>query len=842
MDAEIPDPDPYFLHVKFDKRWECHKSTIVRLFVDEDKSMKELSDQMKTQYRFDASVRQYRYQLKKWNIAKNLTSTAKEKTIHVLGKRARDGAETGEVRYNGVEVDKKRLRRYLQSSARQQSELRLSGIVFGRWNLPYEALRNLFPLEIVAATPSEVSVSSPRMSSPTQRNAQSPGNAPSPTTAAIVARTHNQRAKYLLGGQLQDLFSNMSVAESKTITDWLHHFWLFSFTTAKYWGKGPTRWSWKLLNFKTLADVTSSPNSPGIVEGSTSHINDSATNRGSSSSTHIIFEPPMLCRWTIHHWDPEYDRLDSPPDHSPDQLSMDAPETWPDWTRDESSQSLAGRLTEAIEQNSFSNVQRTSLPVSATQIVEAVNKSPEELELESLGFAIMAQNEELTMGTLKKLGGNEHIDMSKIYPFHLAANYLAGGKTCCNIFTELVSKVEAQNSIGRLYINEMGYTVLDSLMLSILKSHTSCIPTTVDARAPKGRSFDGEEVDMCGRWDADSACVISLHKQGHARIPSRWKHVFCHTSAQTICHSIIAIFRENWSPDINTPSGLFLKYCRGCNKKLELLPLHTLTLVAFHLGRDGTEGETLFGAIACLLCLIMHGADPLREAELSIPALIGIDGEECSHLLMTPAELAKNVPRELLTKWSEDARLGWDVFVGILQYAADERSASRLSAPSEVTSDVARSNARGDSPESIEDEEVQEESLLDCDHIRDNYFEFERRNFFGKSLELGKLWAAVQTELLTYRRIEASDAWISSHFSMRAVLETLGSPGLMDELPFFKDSMLKRFCVCGRFEEAWDGLCPTVQEACEHYFSNMEDWSRSTFIKTPGVIRGEEWE
>lgn len=54
MDAEIPDPDPYFLHVKFDKRWECHKGTIVRLFVDEDKSMKELADQMKTQYRFDA--------------------------------------------------------------------------------------------------------------------------------------------------------------------------------------------------------------------------------------------------------------------------------------------------------------------------------------------------------------------------------------------------------------------------------------------------------------------------------------------------------------------------------------------------------------------------------------------------------------------------------------------------------------------------------------------------------------------------------------------------------------------------------------------------------------------
>lgn len=546
----------------------------------------------------------------------------------------------------------------------------------------------------------------------------------------------------------------------------------------------------------------------------------------------------MLCRWTIHHRDPEYDRVGSPPRHSSDQFPMDAPETWPEWTTEEAPQSLTACLTEAIEHNSFTNVQHESLPISAAQIVKAVKKSPEEeLELESLGFAITAQNEELTMDALKKLRGSKHVDMSKIYPFHLAANYLAGGKTCCNILTGLVNNVQAHNSIGRLYINEMGCTVLDSLMSSILKSHTSCIPRTVDARAPNGQSFNGEEVDICGRWDADSACVISLHKQGLASVPFHWKHVFCHTSAQTICHSIIAIFREEWSPDINTPSGLFLKYCQGCNRTLQLLPLHTLTLVAFHLGKDGTDGETLFGVVACLLCLLMHGADPLREAELSIPALIGIDGEECSHLLMTPAELAKNVPRELLTKWSKDARLGWDVFVGILQYAADECSASRLSTPSEATSDVARPNARGDSPESIEDEEVQEESLLDCDHIYDNDVGFERRNFFGESLELGKLWVAVQTELLTYRRIEASDAWISPHFSMRAVLETLGSPELMDELPFFKDSMLKRFCVCGRFEEARDELCPTVQEACEHYFSNMEDWSRSTFIKTPRAIR-----
>lgn len=54
METEIPLADPYFLHVKFDQRWECHKNTIIRLFVEEDLSFIKLAETMKTQYRFDA--------------------------------------------------------------------------------------------------------------------------------------------------------------------------------------------------------------------------------------------------------------------------------------------------------------------------------------------------------------------------------------------------------------------------------------------------------------------------------------------------------------------------------------------------------------------------------------------------------------------------------------------------------------------------------------------------------------------------------------------------------------------------------------------------------------------
>lgn len=522
---------------------------------------------------------------------------------------------------------------------------------------------------------------------------------------------------------------------------------------------------------------------------------------------------------------------------------MNAPETWPAWQGDAAPASLADRLKEAIEQNSFSDIERESLPISSTQIVKAAIRSPEELEVESVGFAIMAQNVAALI--------DEHeesiiynLDLSKLYPFHLAASYISGGKICCNMLAYLACDGDpaSQNSIKKLYINDLGYTVLDCLMLSILKSHTSCTLAVADSQAPRSQGFIGEDIDLCGRWDADSACVLALHRQGIARTPFSWKHVFCHTSAQTICHSISAIFRLPWSPDINIPSGLFIKYCQNCKQKLSLLPLHSLVLVAFHLGNNGTEGETLFGIIACLLCLLMNDADPLEQAEISLNSLLDIDEDGCSHILMTPAELAEHVPPEVMNKWSNEAQLGWKVFARILRYAVNERSglteteamstgsnsSSRPSSPcppeSSTSIRLQGSSQCGDSD--VEDDE-------ECDHWYDESTGRERKHFYGDSRDLGKLWGAVQTELLTYRRIKEGDPWLSSNFDMHAVLQALSRYRDMDTLPIFRNSVLQPLCVCGRFKRALDDLCPTVNEACAKYFSNMEDWSRSVFIEMP---------
>lgn len=166
--------------------------------------------------------------------------------------------------------------------------------------------------------------------------------------------------------------------------------------------------------------------------------------------------------------------------------------------------------------------------------------------------------------------------------------------------------------------------------------------------------FAGDDVDICGRWDADSTCVRVLLANGNLTIPFDWKHMFCHTSIQAICHCIGTLFGPHWAPDINTPSGLFLKGCSSekCNRMLRLMPLHTLVMTTVCLPTKESEGETLFGVLACLLRLLGNGANPLLKADISVMGLLGIeeDVHECSHTDLNPLELAEKIPEEVISR------------------------------------------------------------------------------------------------------------------------------------------------------------------------------------------------
>lgn len=511
--------------------------------------------------------------------------------------------------------------------------------------------------------------------------------------------------------------------------------------------------------------------------------------------------PSSLCRWSIHFRPILYDELPSPPPSSTDNLFLDDEENWPTWPSSAASSEYTEKLSDSLESNNFSSVKIDKLPIAVDHLAKAVHHSPKELFEEALGFSIMSGNLELTFDLLHKNAVEDSFDVAMLYPFHLAVTYLNGSRTCCGLLDLLA--YDLAGSLRKLYVNELGHTVLDQLMIAILKAHTSCLPSVVDVALKKEKRFEGEEVDICGRWDADSDCVRTLLANGNSHIPFEWKHMFCHTSVQTICHCIGTVFDPDWNPDINAPSGLFVRRCLHCGLKLQLLPLHTLVLVGLHLSCSGCKNETLFGILSCLLCLLSNGANPLLKANISVQALLGSeDIEHCTHEEVDPAELAEKVPTGLTPTWSREIGTCWQVICNVIR----------------------RSQAEWKDRPSKRRAASDQEHYLPTDCPPDDF----RRNFFGGDRSLASLWAAVQTELLTYRRLEEGDECISPNFNMYTLNEGLISRGMVD-IALVQNKMMKPFCGCGQFPEAVPA-CPIVDDAAAYYFSNLDDWNRTTFI------------
>ena len=534
-----------------------------------------------------------------------------------------------------------------------------------------------------------------------------------------------------------------------------------------------------------------------------------------ASGMEVELQPSSLCRWSVHCNEVEYTSERDPPRSSSEHFDLDNEESWSSWPRTADVSEFAQKLTDGVRDNSFSNLKASEIPIETRQLASAVHRSPEELFKESLGFCIMGRNEEVLIELLHK---NSDLVETGLYPFHLALTYFDGSRSCCNILETLVDF--SPTSVRKLHVNELGHTLIDQLMLCILKSHTSCSPSTVDDIFKLDRRFEGEDVSMCGRWDADSDCIRNLLAQGIPTIPFGWKHMFCHTSAQAICHCISTIFGPRWRPNIDNPSGLFTKRCVHCGMKLQLLPLHTLLLVALQLSEAGCENENLFGILACLLCLLHNNADPLLTSEISLKALIGDeDPNNCSHQELNPLQLARQIVLRFSKIWSEEINLGWHILCNVL--------------------DLAQTAARTeDDSERDEDEELHysasafaalvasngDEVPLPCSSKWEGHDHGSQRHKI-----LGSLWAAVQVELLTYRRLSENDPWISPHFDLMILDRDLDN-GEVPSIALLRRGMMKPFCRCGNFGEAVPASA-TISEVSAYHFSNLEDWNRSTFIR-----------
>jgi hypothetical protein len=600
---------------------------------------------------------------------------------------------------------------------------------------------------------------------------------------------------------------------------WLYQYWQFGYRTAKGWGRTSENWAAGLLRFANDRDSPFSlllDNADGTTEqhgdlASFDHFRSEATRNPE------LLKPSPWCYWTVHEvFDgPKYDVVDEAPQ-------------------------FRQKLREALESSDFSTFKPTSLPVALPQVLKVTEKSPNEFFKEAFGFAIMGRDEDLVASTCIEVW-QQQLDFDGLFPYHLATSYLDGSRTCCNIFSILVLHLALWKH-GKYdgFTNSLGHSVLDNLMMTILRSHTSLKPNEIDDTWDQETRFVGQEVDICGRWDADSECVRRLYARGRTTIPFSWKHKFCHTSAQTICHCIGVIAREvSLWPGFNTQSGLFLKHCSGCGLKLQLYPLHTLVLVAFHLAQHGCEGEDLFGILACLLCILRYGANPLRTAHISLSAFrIRDDSSSCDHTELSPNSLAEKLESLFSSTWSKEISTGWQIICFVLKSSMKEWTCIRKV----FKGDGLDTHITTDGSELNEDAmDMDSDDYVDMDDLEyEAYRHFGKcelgcwcENYFGKSRVLGVLWAAVQTELLTYRRREEDDPWTSDNFNMQDLLLSLKTRDHVG-VKLVQDNMMKPYCRSGSFIQG-TRYCATVEDACAFYFGDLEDedCGRMTHIDMP---------
>ncbi len=583
----------------------------------------------------------------------------------------------------------------------------------------------------------------------------------------------------------------------------MYQYWFFAFKSAKHWGRGPQDWTADILGFDDYHQRTtisiSSPNTPAADLGTpASQSTPQMDEMIDLTLLSVVKTPSSLCRWGIHYSDIGYTIFPSPPHSSTWNLSRNDEESRLRWPASHKSEEYTNKLCASLESNNFSNVKIDDLPIAVDHIAKAARRSPDELLDEALGFSIMSRNSDLVRDLAKRIGGR--FDDIGLYPFHLAVTYLDGSKTCCEIF-DILEDIHPL-SLPKLYINTLGHTVLDQLMIAILKAHTSCLPNVVDVIFKTDNRFEGEDVDICGRWDADSDCIRTLLANGSSDIPYEWKHMFCHTSVRTICHCIGTVFDPYWRPDIDTPSGLFVRRCLHCGLKPQLLPLHTLVLVGLHLSRSGCKNENLFGILACLLCLLRNGANPLLKSNLSVQALMGNEEvNECSHEELDPAELAEMLLTSSQSVWSREVITGWRVICSVFKHSQRDWKATpswhRSASNGRVLDDEFDTFTDHTEDEKSTDEEASDDHHRPAKRSKDKV----HRNFFRESNVLAPLWGDVQKEFQTYRRLKEGDEWISPNFNMQTLNEVLIRDNEVD-IALVQQKMMKTFCRCGQFSES----------------------------------------
>ncbi|KAI8946295.1 hypothetical protein F4801DRAFT_565073 [Xylaria longipes] len=651
----LSDQDKY-LDIAYKDRWEYLKPVIVKLYLgnygQEGKTttLNQVTEFMKVNYSFHAAPTEYRSHFRTWKISKRVVKEIKDGVVFALTKRKQPGTSTSHITVGEGESKKQlhpnKLTRYLKEQRIQRPIEVIAPGLLSSWNLPYEAFIASILKEVDKSSPFGWRDTTPDyvdIKSPTPLSSGHEAAAPSPNMQLVYQKARENRAMLFVQGRLEKLVATMCSEDRKLLVNYFHDFYIHGFTMAKEWGKqliglqsGPGP-----LPISQQLNTTGSPMASIVF--------------GSPSRTNVSSLPTQLCNWSIHVPRPTKDAIYEP--------MYEHREAQP------SAASFVDGLRQSIVNNSFTSTQAEDLPIAQDHIVRAIENNPNALETDALKYAIMAGNHELICALCEENGTEVPEGVDHIHPFHLAASFLDGGHACCKVFEELIYWFEPTYAFYH-NIDNFGHTILDALTVSILRSHTAISPDSVSDAFRSPNRFPGEEIDICGRWSANTPKLRELFHQGFCRIPTTWKHPFCHTAVQAICHCIIAIYGPSCAPSINTMSGLFIRRCTQCGLELKLGPLHTLVVTTFHLATSGRPGETLFGALAVLVCLLNLGADASLRVNISVKEILSApDAEECSHTPLSPLELMQRVPENIIDGWSSDLKVGWHCFAHILSRA-----------------------------------------------------------------------------------------------------------------------------------------------------------------------------
>jgi hypothetical protein len=252
-----------------------------------------------------------------------------------------------------------------------------------------------------------------------------------------------------------------------------------------------------------------------------------------------------------------------------------------------------------------------------------------------------------------------------------------------------------------------------------------------------------------------------------------------------------------------------------------------LVLTAFALARQGAADEDLFGILACALCILWNGADASATVQVSLGALWHAEQvDQCSHEELSALALAERLETLFQDTWNKEIQTGWKILCFVLRFSHKEWTFDENAM--EVDSDAGDDSEDDSGDDSGDDSEDLSPDFKFGDRCCD---QGKGACYFVRNKQLGVIHAAIQTELVTYRRLAEGDLWTSTNFNMEELLWSL-QHGEEPRIGLVEKKMMKEFCRCGAFLNDWKS-CVRADQACASYFMNMDIWSRASFIDMP---------